>query len=432
MRYFGQTPKITISLLLILTMFFTGCEVPDIQPFSNATTGMVSVMRQSNTQSLELWKEAENSPAFAESTRSKLKDNRKKFQEIWKPTEKCLTAIASYTDSLVSLAEAGKTGKESAQTLFDSIQGVLDVAGGLKIPTAITGIVATLNGQLAKARARGKLKDAVIAATQIIDGDNGIASILEQNFAELGKLQQELGTTLIASTKKYNEDLINYHDLVKGEDLRVRFVLSRFLRYKNVKFTQRQKNNVFLAEASVTQNQDRKDELELQAKRQLDIIPLLMREEIHKLFKDDIPPKAIKDDLLLLDPAGINFDAGVPRDRENEFHAKASEREELLRVYLDEREAFYLNRNITLEKDLIRIKPRYDEAIAEIELIDRMLERNLRNLSLCQNALTAWKESHRSLRVTLETKQKRPSLSQLLLIISDITSNLKPIEGEKK
>lgn len=430
MKYFKQRIQISISIILISTILFTSCEVPDIQPFSNATTEMVSVMRQSNTQSLELWKKGENSPAFTDNTKIKLSENRKNFEKVWKPTEKCLTAIAAYTDSLASLAEAGKKGKESAQTLFDSIQGVLDVAGGLTIPTNITGLVATLNGQLAKARARGKLKDAVIAATEIIDGDNGLASILEQNFAELEKLQQEMGTTLIASTKTYNADLINYHNLVKMEDLRVRFVLSRFLRYKTIKFLQRQRSNSFLAEASVTNDDDKKTELEQAAQRQLDIIALLMREEIHKLFKDDIPPFAIKEGLLALDPQNINLDSGIPPAREKEFIDKANEREELLRVYLDTREAFYLERNLALEKDLLRIKPRFDEAIAEINMLDTMLARNLRNLRLCQNALTAWKESHRSLRVTLETKQKRPSLSQLLLIIKDIANNIKPIEGE--
>lgn len=433
MKFQVKRKSVILSMILILTLLITSCEVPDIQPFSNATTEMVSAMRQSQSQSLELWKKSENSPAYTDGTKDEIRQNRERFERIWKPTDKCLTAIAAYTDSLSSLAEAGKTGKESAQTLFGSIQGILDVAGGLQIPTAVTELVVALNVQLAKARARGKLKDAVIAATEIIDGPNGIASILEQNFAELERIQSEMGTTLIASTKKYNEDLINYNNLVTSEDLRVRLILTRFLRYKNTKFVQRQRHNSFLAEASVTaDNDDRRNQLESEAKRQLDIIPLLMREEIHKLFKDDIPPKAIKDGLLALDPAGINFDAGVPRDRENEFQARADNREELLRVYLDEREAFYLQRNIALEKDLLRIKPRYDEAMAEISLLDKMLERNLKNLRLCQNVLTAWKESHRSLRVTLETKQKRPSLSQLILIIKDIASNLKPIEGEKE
>lgn len=434
MKLIWRKSRLLGSLLLTGTLLLSSCAVPDVQPFATATTEMVSAMRLSQAQTLELWQKAEDNPTFEATTRTDLTKEREKFEKIWKPTEACLNALASYADSLASLAEAGKTGKEAADALLGSVNGVLQAAGTLQIPTGVISLVSALNARVAEARARHSLKEAVVAATEVIDGTGGkagIADLLKQNFAALEEINASLGTSLDTSTRA-SRQVLNYYQSLQEEDGRAQQVLTLILRYKTTKIRQQQLSAMKSGQALGEANPEKRAKLRQEAQRELDIIPLLMREEIHALWKIDVPPDDLKRKLLALDPAGVDLEQGVPRERENEFQAQAAAREELLRDYLDKRDLFFLERNKSLASDLQRINPAYQAAKAELDATQQMKRRNIKSVRLSQAALGAWVEAHRSLRVTLETKQRRPSLSQLLLITKELTANLKSLEGGQK
>lgn len=411
-----QLSKVTLALLVVFSLLLAGCTVPDIQPFSNATTEMVGAIRQSYSRTEEFFEKASKNPAYDEDTRKKLEDKLAEFKKVWKPTSNCLIALAAYADSLAAVAEAGKHGKDASDQLFDSLNGVLGALNLVTIPTNVTNLVGVLNDHLKKARASKSLKIAVEKASDIIHGKDGVVDILKQNLSKLEEIQQDLANNLHTVVYTKNQGIINYRDQLQTEALRIRELLTLMERYNTIPYTQHQKSWQLLRENQPNAAQNAQDAL--------DKIPYLRRKVVRDIFALDEPPLMLRQQLDALDPAPTSDTLNPTQQQTYSAPDKVTPRDAIVIPYLQGREKVFLEKRKRIDEDLDKIAPAYQQIKAELNSIDTQAASQKRLIQGSQDALDAWDKAHLSLKNALEKKQKRPTLAQLIVLINELLQQL--------
>jgi hypothetical protein len=165
-----------VLLLIPLALLAVGCQtLPDVKPFADSTALLTAAAGThysdvaSDVASLKTVQMAgEKQTAYEE--RKKALDA---TQEIFKETDKNLNtlfaAMTTYSEKVASLAAAGNTGSEAAQSILDSVQGFAQLGGmaGLPLGAAadpITKGFKAIADQFTKMQAKKSLKEAVAAA----------------------------------------------------------------------------------------------------------------------------------------------------------------------------------------------------------------------------------------------------------------------------
>jgi hypothetical protein len=151
------------AILLSAVILLSSCSLPDLQPFATSTAELSSAVAASGevvTAALE-----ENQmPAEARS-----------FGDQFAVRTKAMAAFVEYSDSLASIAAAGKKGAANAGKVADAFNGLLGQVGSLiPLPGAellSSGLVDVLKegyALVATVRAAQSMKSAVEAADPII------------------------------------------------------------------------------------------------------------------------------------------------------------------------------------------------------------------------------------------------------------------------
>lgn len=184
-------------LVLISTTLLTGCSLPNLKPFADATAELHTAVLGTDSNVRKTLSEA---------------GAQKKAQELGKELAVRITAmkaVVNYTDSLANITEAGRTGSDNAGKLAGAVDGFL---GALSAPTLSSNYVAiakSLYGVVASVRAAHSFSQAVEKADPAIQA---MAEILIADFNVLESLlaQSSVPVQLALLNKSNNSEVVNY------------------------------------------------------------------------------------------------------------------------------------------------------------------------------------------------------------------------------
>src|SRR6185369_17391403 len=100
MRKLRQPAKL-MTILLVVTLFFTACDVPDIASFTEQSSEMTRGIRKGvkDTESL-LKAAAERDDLYSDKGIADIKKNLKAYQGAMKPTVAALDGLDGYLEAL--------------------------------------------------------------------------------------------------------------------------------------------------------------------------------------------------------------------------------------------------------------------------------------------------------------------------------------------
>ena len=175
-----QVPRLFLPLVP-LTLIVWGCAtLPDVKPFAESTAALAAAAGaqyhdvSNDVASLQEPRVPGDSEDTYAQRRSLLQDTQKVFAATDKSLDALFDAMTAYSEKLASLAAAGKTGPDAAQSLLDSAKGFADLAG-ISIPVAgpvadvITKGFKAIADEFTKVQAKRSLAAAADAAQPGVD-----------------------------------------------------------------------------------------------------------------------------------------------------------------------------------------------------------------------------------------------------------------------
>jgi hypothetical protein len=357
-----------LTLIVLMSLLSACGSIPDIQPFANATANMATALNKgfAHTENQLAVLQAEN-PDLEDQARATLGELRKR----WRPSKEAINALVAYTDSLAALANAGNTGKEAANKLTDSFQGLYNaVAQLVPLPGLPAGVatafnaIGAINGVIARMRAKHALKEAAEEAAPAV---KTIADVLAANFAELGNLSQAAGNAAWAAYGNKHHGVLDYHQTLIDNETTITSILSRMNRYYGLPGEVRVKaERVRQANQNGTGNAD--------AQRILNSLGPALDEVLKQLA-------ALDPELANPIPAGQVIKTLEARQKELLAKSK-SDRDELN-----------------------RIDSEYQAVTARMVAIDDATRSGAELFAKGQEAVKAWSKAHEDLKLALEKKQ---------------------------
>ncbi len=125
-----------LMLLVVPFALAAGCTtLPDVKPFADSTAALAAAAGtqyhdlSNNIATLNLEKSDIESDAAFQARVKIIKDEQARVAATGKSLDALFDAMTTYSEKLASLAAAGKTGPDAAQSLLDSAKGFEDLAG---------------------------------------------------------------------------------------------------------------------------------------------------------------------------------------------------------------------------------------------------------------------------------------------------------------
>ena len=356
----------------LAVMLMTGCRIPDLKPFSDATTEMATVLKQGFERS----RASLSAAAETADDQAAFKVALKKLDAEWKPTREALSALVAYSDSLAALAEAGKKGPETMARLTGAINDLAKAVSIIPIPAAGIDIVNKVGAKIIEMQAAGDIRKAVGAANDAIEI---IAPILKATFVDLRSIHDAAGRAYATRVQAESSILANYYESLQAEQARLEYLLTLIIDYQSA--PARLRWRAALARAEQREDLARKLEASIPAE-QRDLLDRL--EESDSVFQD--------------------------KNLTGEDTATKVEARQLQLIGL----------LATHRKELTLLDPRYTRARdREAGVRDAWLAGDL-VLAKGGEAIDAWLKAHKSLQAAAEGEQSRPSVSDLISITQEV------------
>jgi hypothetical protein len=232
-----STKKWAIPLVVLLALQ-TSCGTTDLKPFSDATTEMAALVRSGFEKTHEAMKSAaasEGEPAGDGKCDPKDTSFRclsKKLGDAWEPTEKAISSLVDYSDSLAALAASGDKGKQTAGKVVDSVKGLADAMGAFPGESAAVAVAKEVLGQVIQMKAERDIRKAVSQATAAVDR---LAPLLSQNFRDLGVTHDAAAKVWEGNVSLKSKTLREYYEGLLDEERIHQKSLSWIHRYQVAK-----------------------------------------------------------------------------------------------------------------------------------------------------------------------------------------------------
>ena len=372
-----------VTIVVVCSLLCACTSIPDIQPYADATANLATALNKgyAHTENQLSVLQAENPDLD-----SQAKDTLQELRKRWKPSKEAINALVAYTDSLAALANAGKTGKEAANKLTSSFEGLYNaVAQLVAIPGLPAGVttafnaIAAVNGVIARMRAKRALKEAAEEAAPAV---KTIADVLAANFQELANLSAAAGNAAAAGYRNKHHGVLDYHQTLVDNETTITSILSRMNRYYGLPAGERAKaERVRQANSNGTGAEDARVILEKKLPEQMNVV----------FFQ-----------IVALDP-------GLPSEIPADQTVKT----------LEARQKELLAKSKVNRDELSRIDPEYQAVTAKLVAIDDATRSGAQLFSKAQEAIKAWAKSHEDLKLALEKKQG-VTFRELVSIVREI------------
>ena len=212
-------PTLHVIAVLAMALLATACATPNLKPFAEQTTKMVTAVESDGKAIDDSFNEMarlskrlqaqrkDQAERYRELT-AKFEGNQKSFAASGKLITALLDQAMAYTDQLAVLVEAGEQGKAAADSLLDSVKRFDVVAGmpGLVIGSGVKSALETVASAATRIQAQESLARASKEAQPAVEAVAGAIIAIEDDFDtialanknELVRLQQDIaGVNLI-------------------------------------------------------------------------------------------------------------------------------------------------------------------------------------------------------------------------------------------
>lgn len=176
---------------VVALVLLNGCKLPDLKPFSDASSAVASSVKTSGDlvveplQASRIWSPEEQrwlSPGDPKHPGAAL-------AESWAARRRATDAILAYSASLASISDAAAHGKENAEAVVGAVKELASEAGFSTGANSVGELVVWVAKEFVEVKAFHDLSRAVQAAQPAIDL---IARGLTNDFATLGVTYQSL------------------------------------------------------------------------------------------------------------------------------------------------------------------------------------------------------------------------------------------------
>ena len=168
-----------IPIVLIASLLFTACDVPDISKFSEQSTEMTRGIRKGIRDNESLIRAAsERDDLYSAGTINKLKENLRKYQSAVRPTTAALDALDGYLEALNALSQANKKSGENASATVTSITNLVTAVTGFTVGGSTVNIATGLVTLVEQFRTAKDFRKRVTLAAEIVEG---VHPIIDEN-----------------------------------------------------------------------------------------------------------------------------------------------------------------------------------------------------------------------------------------------------------
>jgi prefoldin subunit 5 len=160
-----------IPILLVLAIFCSACEVPDISEFTKQSAEMTRGIRTGVKDTDSLIKAAsERRDLYSDATRARLKTDLKAYKSGIKPTVETLDALDAYLEALNALAQANKKSEENSKAAVNAVAGLVTAVSGLTFASSAVNVATGLVTLAEQFRTAKAFKKRVNLAAEIVEG----------------------------------------------------------------------------------------------------------------------------------------------------------------------------------------------------------------------------------------------------------------------
>lgn len=199
-----QSSKL-IAVVLIVLIFLTACEVPDISKFTDQSSEMTRGIRKGVKDTESLLKAAsERDDLYSDATIDKIESQLKNYRRAVKPTVGALDGLDAYLEALNALSQANKKSGENASAAVAAVGNLVNAVTGFTVAGATVNIATGLLTLAEQFRTARDFKKRVTLAAEIVEG---VRPATDDN----GKLRKDENGRLIflrACTDDANEPII--------------------------------------------------------------------------------------------------------------------------------------------------------------------------------------------------------------------------------
>jgi hypothetical protein len=368
--------KRTLSVALLLGLF-VACRIPNLKPFSDATTEMATVLKQGFDRTRAALSAAEETAA----DQAAFKNDLAALDARWKPTRAALSALTAYSDSLTALAEAGKKGPETMAKVTGAVSDLAAAVGAVPPVGAAVDVVKLVGAKIIEMQAERDIRKALGKAAEAVDI---MAPLLKENFADLRRIHGASYRTLEARVSAKSSILVNYYQALVDEEQRLHYLLNLIIEYQSAPARLRWRAALALAGGN-----------KALADRLKESIPTEQADQLKRLKESDSAFEA------------MDLGAGDAAAR------------------IEGRQQQLMNLLNAQRKEIASLDAKYQQAMREMNNVRDMRATGDRILEKAGDAIDAWHKAHRSLQAAAQGQQSRPSVSELLSITTEIAALLK-------
>jgi hypothetical protein len=363
--------------IVLVAGVIVACGIPDLKPFSDATTQMSTVLKQGFEKTRASMTGAVTTAGDPDEFAKQLK----LLDDRWKPTRKALSSLVAYSDSLAAVAEAGKKGQATMEKVTTALSDLANSVAGLTIPATGAKIVQAVGAKIIEMQAAKDIRKAVDKANEAVDI---IAPVLKQNFEDLRNIHNAASSAWEARTEGQSSFQRNYYDALVGEQHRLEYLLTLIIDYQSAPARLRWRAALARGKGD-----------EAQAKK----------------FEAAIPQEQ-EDNLKALKAADSAFESMDLKGKD--VPAKVEARQQHLLELINAQ-----------RKEISLLDASYQQATGELNGIRDARAEGDRLLAKGGEAIDAWQKAHHSLKATVDGQQTRPSLADLWSIIGELQALLK-------
>lgn len=160
-----------IPIILIASILFSACDIPDISKFTEQSAEMTRGIKQGVKETSGILLTASNrDDLFTSEDIVEIRTLHTNYQKTQKPTVKVLESIDSYLEALNTLSQAGKKSEENSKAAVNAVSELVSAVSGFTFAETTINLAAGLVTKLEELRTARAFKKRVELVDEIMNG----------------------------------------------------------------------------------------------------------------------------------------------------------------------------------------------------------------------------------------------------------------------
>lgn len=160
-----------IPIILIVSILFTACDIPDISKFTEQSAEMTRGIKQGVKETSDILSVAsKRDDLFSSEDISEIRKLHTNYQKTLKPTVKVLESIDSYLEALNALSQANKKSEENSKAAVNAVSELVSAVSGITFAETTINLAAGIVTKLEELRTARAFKRRVELVDEIMNG----------------------------------------------------------------------------------------------------------------------------------------------------------------------------------------------------------------------------------------------------------------------